>query len=188
MSEMKSDQYGRFIPSSNKRFFSNSSNPVVRIGNRMFIYNGEGYIRGTYPDLESFGFKKKGTYFERPVNAAEIESAYKVSECIAVYKGILVYFQSFKEESNSILIWSTDKRVGDASGISPYYDYGDRLMYCVPQYYGEVPEKDVTDIYETRKPYKGFKFVGPEKVYRKKNGVWIQCHFTGTPLKDGELF
>ncbi|GEM_PF-1125182 len=188
MSKMKLDQYGRFVPSSNKRFFSNSSNPMVRIGNRMFFYSKKGYIRGTYPDLESLGFEKKETYFERPVNDTEIESAYKVTECIAVYKGISVYFQSFNEETKGILIWSTDKRVGDASGITPYYDYADRLMYCDPQYYGEVPEKDVSDIYEIRKPYEDFKFVGPEKVYHKKDGEWIQCHFPGTPLKDGELF
>ena len=189
MSSIRKDQQGRIIPLIHDHVMGNSSNPIVCVGNRKFFYDREkGMIRGRYPDLHNLGFISKHSYFERPICENLIASAYVVDSITAVINGYKAEAYSFDEDTKHLYVWFPEEAGGKAAGIKPYYDYGDRLMYSTPVYRGAVPVEMVTEMYEIRKPYKNFKFVGPEKVYHAKDGEWLQWHYLGTPLMDGEWY
>ena len=164
--------------------FRTSHYPIVRIKNRMYCYVEEqGVIIGNYPDLSSLGFENMGNYFKRSVDEQEIESAYRVYENYSVYKGTQVRVGNYKKETGEIFIMFDEEAAGEAAGIKPRIDYDDK---CYHYYEAYVPESELMDIYEVRKPVKGFPFKSPEIIYHKKNGEWLPWHDLGTPLKEGE--
>ena len=164
--------------------FRTSHYPIVRIEHRMYCYVEDlGVIIGNYPDLSSLGFENMGIYFKRSVDKQEIESAYRVYENYTVYKGTQVRVGEYKKETDEIFIMFDDEASGKAAGIKPRIDSDDKEYRYYEAY---VPESEVLDIYEVRKPVKGFPFVSPGIVYHKKEGVWLPWHDFGTPLKEDE--
>lgn len=177
--------YGFFNAANTEEcdYVANYSATIVKIGDRMYFYSvAEGVIRGTNPELSSMGFVPKGIYFDRPVNKSEIDSAFKVCKICVAYKGYEALLMELNEETGNLLILLGDAD-GAKLGIKPIIDYNDK---CIHYYVTKVPDSEVTDIYEIRKPIEGFPFVSPEKVYHKKDGVWIPWHEMGTLLKEGE--
>lgn len=166
------------------RKFRNCYTVVARIKGREFFYSERNnVIRGSYQDLPSLGFSNKGRYFERTVNADEIDSAYRVKWNYGIYKGFRVKVADYREELGDIFVMFDSDEDGKAAGITPRIDPNDKFG-CFYEAY--VPESDVTDVYEAREAVDGFPFLSPETVYLKKDGVWLRCPEYGTPLKDDE--
>ena len=166
------------------RTFRNCYTIVARIKGREFFYSEKGnVIRGSYPDLPSLGFINKGKYFEREIDPAEIDSAYKVKWNYGLYKGFKVRVADYREEQGDIYVMFDSDEEGKAAGITPWIDPNDKFGRFYEAY---VPESEVTDVYELREAVDGFPFICPEIVYLKKDGVQLPWHEYGTPLQDNE--
>ncbi len=167
------------------RIFRGPDEYIARIGNKEFLYDdSENVIVGLIPELESFGFKymQDENDYIKPVKKEDIDSAYRVMHNCVTYKGYEGFLNTYNEETHIMEIGFRDED-GKALGIKPWIDEYDKNMV----YYNvKVPDDEVEAIYEIRKQIKGFPFTCPEKVYHKKDGVWIPWHDYGTPLKEGE--
>ncbi len=166
------------------RIFRGHFDEIVRIDNREFLIWKDTII-GFAPELKDMGFKydaKDKCYF-RKFDFDEIDSAYMVYGNYAMYKGLRARVGEYKENTGEIYIMFDVEEDGEAAGITPFIDYNDK---CYRYYYSYVPEKDITDIYEVRKPFKDFPFECPRIVFHKKDGVWLPWHDYGTLLKDDE--
>lgn len=164
--------------------FALSSDPIVRIGNRMFFYwEQHNLVFANNSKLSSLGFEKSGNIYKRFVNRKEIDSAYKVDGYYGEYKGFKVRIGEFKENSSKIYVMFDSETDGIAAGIKPIIDPYDK---CYLIYEAFVSESKVDNIYEVRRAAKGFPFQSPEIVYHKKDGKWLPWHELGTLLKDDE--
>lgn len=161
--------------------FNTGGFPIVRIENRMFKYIKEmGLIMGYDPSLSNLGFEEKVNTFRRKVAEDEIESAYYVNSTIGIYLDYKVSVLDYKEETKEILI-RLNNADGKAAGFSPKIDVFDKNN----EYYEEyVPEKDMKEIYEIRKPEDGFVFESPRIVFHMKDGKWIPRHRYGSLLDE----
>lgn len=166
------------------RIFRSGLDEIVRINSREFLLWKKTII-GFSEDLKNFGFtyKKNEGYFVRDVEMNEVDSAYVVVENYAMYKGFRARVGSYKKDTGEIYIMIDNEREGESAGITPIIDYSDK---CTRYYYAYVPESEISDIYEVRKPLKDFPFETPRIVFHKKDGEWIPWHDYGTPLKEDE--
>ena len=48
------------------------------------------------------------------------------------------------------------------------YGYDDSGMYL------HIPDSEILNVWEIHKPIDGFPFKGPEKVWVKRDGVWLR--------------
>lgn len=157
--------------------------PIVRIGNRMYQYiEDEKLILGYDSSLSALGFREEDDYFERDIDEKEIDSAYSVFNKIAIYKGRKAGVIRSKLETNEIFL-SFNHADGEALGIEPKVDHLDKnnAIYIVG-----IPEKDIPEIYEIRKPIDGFAFESPRIVFHKRDGKWLPWHELGAPLAEDE--
>ncbi len=163
--------------------FSTGGCPIVRIGNRMFMYVEQtNKIFGYDSSLTEIGFEKCDGIFERNVEQKEIDSAYNVINTLGIFHDFKVRVIEYDLNAQKILV-AFNTTDGRAAGIPPKCDQFDKNNIYYEAY---VPEEDINEIYEIRKPAKDFPFKSPEIVYHKKNGKWLPYHELGAPLKDDE--
>lgn len=164
------------------RFFS-SNFPIVRIGNRMYQYSeSRKTIWGTDSDLSSMGFKNDGDSFERVIEENEIDSAYRVSMVRGLYRDYTVIVNWYEEDTKEFFV-TFESKDGEAVGIKPRIDYFDKNN---PYYEAYIPESELPEIYEIRKPQRDFPFESPRIVFHKKDGGWLPFHELGALLEDDE--
>lgn len=181
--------YANLYPLKRRFFGFESFGPILRIGHRNFLYGYDRIVRevlmGYSPDLLSLGFEHdegEGYYF-RPVKRDRVRWAYYVDRTFAVYKGYTVLVGTVEAKTGKISIRFVDEADARAAGVYPNCDLtGKNGAYCQTM----VSLDQLTEIYEVRKPFAGFPFSGPEKVYHKRDNIWQPWHDLGTVLGDDE--
>ncbi len=154
---------------------------------------------GFVPELKSIGFEEKDGYYERPCDPSEIEAAYKLEGTFTNYKGYEVeIINSFepdeyvKEQSKEPSAYTPIvNRFFEQDGqkvfrlefieskdIEAAKKLGLKLAYEDTRQWGDdylldLPDNEIPDVWQIRKPVEGFPMLGEEKVYIKKDGVWL---------------
>lgn len=148
----------------------------VLIKGRELLFR-ENYAWGFVPELKSLGFEDKGGYYKRPCDQSEIEAAYCLKGTYTSYKGFEVRLFAFDEGRK---IFRTDlERCNNCEqlvknlGLKPTYDYNEKYWESMPMYKIEIPDAEIPNVWQIRKPVEGFPMLGEEKVYIKKDGVWL---------------
>ena len=144
------------------------------------LYSSLSY--GTNEYARKFGFKKleisicnpEESYY-LPICPSELESAYSI-ENYCVYKGTVLVCSYYddknqfcfdmrcvsKEQCEKFGLANEYERMINSRGIE---DMGMSIS---------VPDSEILDVWETYNPIEVFLFKGPEKVWVKKNGVWLR--------------
>ncbi len=103
-----------------------------------------------------------------PITPDQVESAYRL-ETWARYKGYDFFVRGYDKENDTYglsIPWEMSKElVLHLFGITRRYGHDDDTPF--------FKDVEFEDIWELRSPIEGFRFVGPEKVYLKKEGVWL---------------
>ncbi len=128
----------------------------------------------------TLGFEKEVmddgyVYYWLPITPDLLENAYK-SECYCEYNGD-VFGCAYSEERGTFSVeLGENEELCRRYGIGDVYDryIGSRGYEYFNDLWIVVPEDEVLDVWEQRSPIKGFPFHGPEKVYVKKDGVWLR--------------
>lgn len=175
--------YANLYPEKRK-FHTGFINPIIRISNRLFRYDVDGKnLIGSVPELSKQGFKRIKDYYYKSVSDAYTFPAYCVSYIYAVYRGYTARVGGIDAEKKAIFLMFDNETDGITLGIDPRIDYNDKCMRYYELY---VPLDQVTEVYEIREPYENFPFHTPEKVYHKKDNVWLPWHQLGTALNPHE--
>jgi hypothetical protein len=128
----------------------------------------------------TLGFEKKVmddgyVYYRLPITPDLLENAYK-SECYGEYNGDVLECEYSKERRTFSVHLGENEELCRRYGIGDVYDryIGSRGYECFNDLWIVVPEDEVLDVWEQRSPIKEFQFHGPEKVYVRKDGVWLR--------------
>ena len=110
-----------------------------------------------------------------PITPSELDSAYSI-ENYCEYNGDVLKCAYSEERRTFSLDLGENEELCRRYGIGDVYDryIGSRGYECYNDLWIVVPEDEVLDVWEQRSPIKGFPFHGPEKVYVKKDGVWLR--------------
>jgi len=126
------------------------------------------------------GFEKKvrfngDVYYRLPITPDLLENAYSF-ECYGEYNGDVLKCAYSEERRTFSLHLGENEELCRRYGIGDVYDryIGSRGYECYNDLWIVVPEDEVLDVWEQRSPIKGFPFHGPEKVYVRKDGVWLR--------------
>jgi len=146
-------------------------------------YKGVEYrLSGTHNELLSFNSddKKKGFVphmdcFILPITPSELDSAYSI-ENYCEYNGDVLKCAYSEERRTFSLHLGENEELCRQYGIGDVYDryIGSRGYECYNDLWIVVPEDEVLNVWEQRSPIKGYPFHGPEKVYVRKDGVWLR--------------
>ncbi len=142
------------------------------------IYNGiefflrkrdDGWKLLSKNDFTHYGFQPCGIgSWGLYTTPDQVESAYRL-ETWARYKGYDFFVRGYDKEN-------------DTYGLSIPWEMGNEVVLHLFGIIRRSGHDDDTpffkadafeDIWELRTPVEGFCFVGPEKVYLKKDGVWL---------------
>ena len=110
-----------------------------------------------------------------PITPSELDSAYSI-ENYCEYNGDVLKCAYSEERRTFSLHLGENEKLCRRYGIGDVYDryVGSRGYECYNDLWIVVPEDEVLDVWEQRSPIKGFPFHGPEKVYVRKDGVWLR--------------
>ena len=110
-----------------------------------------------------------------PITPSELDSAYSI-ENYCEYNGDVLKCAYSEERRTFSLHLGENEELCRRYGIGDVYDryVGSRGYECYNDLWIVVPEDEVLDVWEQRSPIKGFPFHGPEKVYVRKDGVWLR--------------
>ena len=144
------------------------------------LYSDEEY--GTNADACECSFKKLAlnsrfvveSYY-LPITPSELDSAYSI-ENYCEYNGDVLKCAYSEERRTFSLHLGENEELCRRYGIGDVYDryIGSRGYECYNDLWIVVPEDEVLDVWEQRSPIKGFPFHGPERVYVRKDGVWLR--------------
>ena len=110
-----------------------------------------------------------------PITPSELDSAYSI-ENYCEYNGDVLKCAYSEERRTFSVELGENEELCRRYGIGDVYDryIGSRGYECYNDLWIVVPEDEVLDVWEQRSPIKGFPFHGPEKVYVRKDGVWLR--------------
>lgn len=110
-----------------------------------------------------------------PITPTDLDSAYSI-ENYCEYNGDVLKCAYSEERRTFSLHLGENEELCRRYGIGDVYDryIGSRGYECYNDLWIVVPEDEVLDVWEQRSPIKGFPFHGPERVYVKKDGVWLR--------------
>ena len=110
-----------------------------------------------------------------PITPSELDSAYSI-ENYCEYNGDVLKCAYSEERRTFSLHLGENEELCRRYGIGDVYDryIGSRGYECYNDLWIVVPEDEVLDVWEQRSPIKGFPFHGPERVYVRKDGVWLR--------------
>lgn len=147
----------------------------VLINGRILLYLAKSNtLRGFVQELESIGFEDKGGWYERLCNPFEIEAAYQLVGTYTSYKG----FNAKIDKGWDIYGKSTLRLEFDPNdekaieSIQPRLGYKELITKKI-WYFLDLRDQEISDVWQIRKPVEGFPMLGEEKVYVKKDGVWL---------------
>ena len=128
----------------------------------------------------NFGFIKRTryngeVYYYLPITPDDLESAYSV-ENYCEYKGEeLKCGYEDDEDMFYINMIYEDRSLYEKFGLTEAYKrvlcsygYDDSGMLL------SIPDSEILNVWEIHKPIDGFPFKGPEKVWVKRDGVWLR--------------
>ena len=110
-----------------------------------------------------------------PITPTELDSAYSI-ENYCEYSGEVLEcsFNGEKNEFGFDMRW-VSKEICEKFGLA--YEYERKVISRGIEDTGlvmSVPDSEIQDVWEIHKPIEGFPFKGPEKVWVKKDGVWLR--------------
>jgi len=110
-----------------------------------------------------------------PITPSELDCAYSI-ENFCEYNGDVLKCVYGEEDHVFALHLGENEELCRRYGIGHVYDryIGSRGYECFNDLWIVVPEDEVLDVWEQRSPIKGFPFHGPERVYVRKDGVWLR--------------
>ena len=110
-----------------------------------------------------------------PITPSELDSAYSI-ENYCEYRGEVLEcsFNGEKNEFGFDMRW-VSKEICEKFGLA--YEYERKVISRGIEDTGlvmSVPDSEIQNVWEMHKPIEGFPFKGPEKVWVKKDGVWLR--------------
>ena len=110
-----------------------------------------------------------------PITPTDLDCAYSIKN-YCEYNGDVLECGYSEERRTFSLHLGENEELCRRYGIGDVYDryIGSRGYECYNDLWIVVPEDEVLDVWEQRSPIKGFPFHGPEKVYVRKDGVWLR--------------
>lgn len=110
-----------------------------------------------------------------PITPSELDSAYSI-ENYCEYRGEVLEcsFNGEKNEFGFDMRW-VSKEICEKFGLA--HEYERNVISRGIEDTGlvmRVPDSEIQDVWEIHKPIEGFPFKGPEKVWVKKDGVWLR--------------
>lgn len=125
--------------------------------------------------VKRFIYEDSLEYGYLPITPSELDSAYSI-ENYCEYNGDVLKCVYGEEDHVFALHLGDNEELCRRYGIGHVYDryIGSRGYECFNDLWIVVPEDEVLDVWEQRSPIKGFPFHGPERVYVRKDGVWLR--------------
>lgn len=110
-----------------------------------------------------------------PITLSELDSAYSI-ENYCEYNGDVLKCAYSEECGTFSLDLGENEELCRRYGIGEVYNRYKAAggIECFNDLWIVVPEDEVLDVWEQRIPIDGFPFKGPEKVYVRKDGVWLR--------------
>ena len=140
---------------------------------KWYLHASEYY--GNDGEAAKLNFIRTGECYYLPITPSELDSAYSI-ENYCEYNGDVLKCVYGEEDHVFALHLGENEELCRRYGIGDVYDryIGSRGYECFNDLWINVPEDEVLDVWEQRSPIKGFPFHGPERVYVKKDGVWLR--------------
>ena len=121
------------------------------------------------------GHEVKVECYYLPITPSQVESAYEIKN-FCEYKGKSLHCEYRDEEKKfRINMLYEDESLYPKLGLTEAFErvrrsngYDDAGMIL------EIPDNEIPNVWEEHLPIKGFPFKGPEKVWMKKDGVWLR--------------
>lgn len=110
-----------------------------------------------------------------PITPSELDCAYSI-ENYCEYRGEVLEcsFNGEKNEFGFDMRW-VSKEICEKFGLA--YEYERKVISRGIEDTGlvmSVPDSEIQNVWEMHKPIEGFPFKGPEKVWVKKDGIWLR--------------
>ena len=140
---------------------------------KWYLHASEYY--GNDGEAAKLNFIRTGECYYLPITPSELDSAYSI-ENYCEYNGDVLKCVYGEEDHVFALHLGENEELCRRYGIGDVYDryIGSRGYECFNDLWINVPEDEVLDVWEQRSPIKGFPFHGPERVYVRKDGVWLR--------------
>ena len=140
---------------------------------KWYLHASEYY--GNDGEAAKLNFIRTGECYYLPITPSELDSAYSI-ENYCEYNGDVLKCVYGEEDHVFALHLGENEELCRRYGIGHVYDryIGSRGYECFNDLWINVPEDEVLDVWEQRSPIKGFPFHGPERVYVRKDGVWLR--------------
>jgi hypothetical protein len=137
--------------------------------------NNELLTENSYYLKWNFKEDKFAKCYYLPITPSELDSAYSI-ENYCEYRGEVLEcsFNGEKNEFGFDMRW-VSKEICEKFGLA--YEYERKVISRGIEDTGlvmRVPDSEIQDVWEIHKPIEGFPFKGPEKVWVKKDGVWLR--------------
>ena len=144
------------------------------------LYSDEEY--GTNADACDCSFKKLPlnsrfvveSYY-LPITPTDLDCAYSIENYCEYRREVLeCSFNGEKNEFGFDMRW-VSKEICEKFGLA--YEYERKVISRGIEDTGlvmSVPDSEIQNVWEMHKPIEGFPFKGPEKVWVKKDGVWLR--------------
>lgn len=142
-------------------------------------------LRGFVPELESIGFTAKPGWYECSCEQSDIEAAYQLEGTYTSYKGfnarIDTGWEIYGKSTLRLEFDPDDEKVIET--LQPSWAYKELITKKVC-YFLELRDQEISDVWQIRKPVEGFPMLGEEKVYIKKDGIWLPRKEYGSKIDD----
>lgn len=142
-------------------------------------------LRGFVPELESIGFTAKSGWYECSCEQSDIEAAYQLEGTYTSYKGFNAKIDSGWDIYGKVTLrleFDPDDEKAIES-VKPRWGYKELITKKI-WYFLELRDQEIFDIWQIRKPVEGFPMLGEEKVYIKKEGVWLPRKEYGSRIEE----
>lgn len=138
-------------------------------------FNNELLTENSYYLKWNFKEDKFAKCYYLPITPSELDSAYSI-ENYCEYRGEVLEcsFNGEKNEFGFDMRW-VSKEICEKFGLA--HEYERKVISRGIEDTGlvmRVPDSEIQDVWEIHKPIEGFPFKGPEKVWVKKDGVWLR--------------
>lgn len=142
-------------------------------------------LRGFVPELESIGFTAKPGWYECSCEQSDIEAAYQLEGTYTSYKGynakIDTGWDIYGKSTLRLEFDPDDEKVIES--LQPNWGYKELITKKV-YYFLDLRDQEISDVWQIRKPVEGFPMLGEEKVYIKKDGVWLPRKEYGSKIDE----
>lgn len=184
----------------------------VLIKNRILVFNSNNNrAMGVVPELLSMNYIDYGAgWYKRIIDPSEIEAAYCLEGTYTNYKGYEVeIIKCFEPAEYMVEVQNVPDRYtpvvnrffepdgqcvfrlefGRYYNIQAVKELGLKLSYEDTHlwdkvYLLDVLDDEIPDVWQIRKPVEGFPMLGEEKVYIKKDGVWLPRKEYGSKIDE----